>query len=180
MSLELTVRGKKYKVDVDSRGNFFASLDQDDGARQLTADTLKGLEQKLTAATRARSAKVALKLKRLGRKPEYNYRGSSYSYSYHHDDEIRPWEVIEVTVRGVNEHTGHLMVTWPDGAKGDDEKIGRWNVDKSIYFPLEMADEEILRRRNLIDETEAWMKANSVDAMGLARKAVAKALGEEK
>ena len=172
MSLELTVRGKTYKVEVDSKGEFYTRLDADEGARQLSSETLKGLEQKLSTATRSRAAKVALQFKRLGR-PRLRAR---YSNSYE-EREGGPWEVIVVTVRGVNEHTRQLMVTWPDGTKSDDDGYGAYNR-RHIYFPLEMADEEILRRRNLIDENEKWFETNAIDVVSRAKKAVAEALGE--
>lgn len=175
MSLELTVRGKTYKVEVDSKGTFATHLDEEDGKRSIQADTLKGLEQKLTVATRVRTAKVAIKLKRLGHKPAS---GGYGRYSYGVRDESRPWEVIEVTVRGINEHTGHPMVTWPNGAKGDDEEVGRYSSRRHIYFPTTMSDEEILKRRRLIEETKQWFEKNAVDVVDLARKAVAEALGE--
>lgn len=176
MSLELTVRGKTYKVEVDYRGHFTAQLDPEEGTRQLQADTLKGLEQKLMAATRARSAKVEVRLKRLGRKPESGvYSRRSYSYGRRSSEEEK-WEVVEVTVRGVNAHTRNLMVTWPDGSKSDDEN-SRYDSSCS-YFPLTMPDEEILSRRRAIDESEAWIEANKVDAHDLADAAVKKALGD--
>jgi hypothetical protein len=174
MGLELTVRGKTYKVDVDSKGNFNTRLSDEDAgvhSRTLSSETLKGLEQKLITSTRARSSKVALKFKRLGR--QFEARGHHYGRTDH-----GPWEVIEVTVRGVNEHTGQLMVTWPDGTKSDDSKVGRYSSNGRIYFPVEMKDEEILRRRNLIDENEKWFETNALDVVSRAKKAVAEALGE--
>jgi hypothetical protein len=170
MSLELTVRDKTYKVDVDHNGNFFVQVD----GRIIQADTLKGLGQKLTATTRASSAKVALQFKRLGRP-----RNLTTRYSNHlEEDSTAPWEVITVTVRGVNEHTHQLMVTWPDGTKSDDNQVGIYNRNNHIYFPAEMSDEEILSRRKLIDETEKWFKTNAIDVMSKAKAAVAEALGE--
>lgn len=174
MTLELTVRDKTYKVEVDSRGTFYTRVGEDDGSRQISAETLKGLEQKLTTATRIQTAKVALQFKRLGRKGTK----SKYSRETYRGDETMPWEVIVVTVRGVNEHTGHLMVTWPDGVKGDDVEVGRYSRDSHIYFPTTMADEEILSRRKLIDESEKWFETNAVDVISKAKAEVAKALGE--
>lgn len=175
-AIKLTVRGKTYPVEVNSMGKFSVYLEGEDGERTLQEDTLKGLEQKLTAATRVRSARVALKFKRLGHKTDYGRRNG---YSYRPSDDDGPWQVIEITVRGVNEHTGHLMVTWPDGTKGDDESVGRYrNNNEHIYFPTTMADEEILKRRKLIDDTEKWFETNAVDVMSKAKAAVTKALGE--
>jgi hypothetical protein len=173
MSLELKVRGKTYKVEVSSSGKFSTYLDAEEGQRGLFSETLKGLEQKLTAATRARAAKVALQFKRLGRKRTTvnTYRGRE---SY--EDESKSWEVIVVTVRGVNEHTHQLMVTWPDGKKGDDESS--YGDSRGTYFPMEMNDEEILSYRRQIDSAQAWLGKNSVDAKALAKATVAKALGE--
>jgi hypothetical protein len=176
MSLRLTVRNKTYQVDVSPKGVFSTSLSKDDGERYLTAESLKELEKKLTTATRTRAAKVAIKLKRLGRKPEKGY---GRVYGYYQRDEDRPWEVITITVRGINEHTGHPMVTWPDGKKSDDEEVGRYHSDKLVYFPLEMDEKEILHQRHQIDTSEAWLKKHSVNVMDLAKKAVAQALGDE-
>lgn len=173
MSLELTVRGKTYKVDVDSRGQFLTRLDGEDGGRNLIADTLKGLEEKLTTATRIRTAKVALKFKRLGQA-----RARRNSYSSFHEDPDSPWEVQVIIVRGVNEHTHQLMVTWPDGTKGDDEKAGRYSRNNHIYFPMDMDDAEILRQRKLIDDAEKWFETHAVDVVSAAKKAVKEALGE--
>lgn len=177
MSLELTVRGKTYQVQVDSKGMFYTSLTGEDGSRNLQDSTLKGLESKLTAATRARTAKVALKLKRLGRKPPHGVYGKQRGYSYRNTDND-PWEVIEVFVRGINEHTGHPMVTWPDGSKSDDEEIGRYNRERHIYFPATASEADILMHRKLLDDTQVWFEKHSVDVVTMAKKAVAEALGE--
>lgn len=180
MSLSLYVRGKTYQVDVDSRGNFLTDVADENGDKhRLSAETLKELEQKVTKATRTTSTKVAFKLKRLARAPKDGYGKRRYGYSYRSSDEDGPWSVIVVTVRGVNEHTHQLMVTWPDGSKSDDNEVGRYSSDKNLYFPLTMADEEILRRRTLIDETQEWFEKHSVNALDLAKKAVAKAMGDK-
>src|SRR5258708_1160689 len=84
-----------------------------------------------------------------------------------------------VTVRGVNEHTRCLMVTWPDGTKGDDDAVGAYTSDKHVYFPLTVVDEEILLRHRQIDEAKKWLETHSVDAKELARRLSPRHSGNE-
>jgi hypothetical protein len=83
--------------------------------------------------------------------------------------------VIEVTVRGINEHTRHLMVTWPDGTKSDDDEVGSYNT----YFSMDTPNEEILAQRKMIDDAEKWLETHAIDVVSKAKKAVADALGDE-
>lgn len=144
----IEVKGKKYKVSVDSEGRFYASHDNE----RVSADSLKQLENKLAGFIND-SKKVTISFVKWERADWYNKKG----------------RLRRGVITGIHAGNGNLLL------KYDDEKVRLQQWSGSYYDPIHAEELEQLARavEKAEAELEAFKNRHSFDGKARVRKLLA-------